>query len=194
MRFITARDFLTPVVGIACKHVTWYGSGEQSHKSFREETPKNSMHDRLHTLQSILHHEIPLTRHLGLKVESYDGQCLTLRAPIAPNINHKSTAFAGSLNAVMTLAGWGLIWLLLDDTDLAGTIVIQRSDTRYVLPVRDDFIARCQKPSAEEIARFVATLRSRGKARLELAVEVLQEGKLAVAFSGRYVAHGHKRE
>jgi thioesterase domain-containing protein len=140
-------------------------------------------------LQSVLHHEIPLSQQIALVVRRYDGERLTLAAPLAPNINHKATAFAGSLTAVATLAGWGAVWLLLREHDLSGAIVIQESATRYLLPVGGDFLATCARPAAGETERFLAALRRRGKARLRLAVEIpASDGRTAVAFTGHYVA------
>jgi thioesterase domain-containing protein len=147
------------------------------------------MDDLLRDLQHTLNHEIPLTRHLGLRVEQYRDGRLTLWAPITTNLNHKSTAFAGSLNSVLTLAGWGLVWLLLKEWGLTGTVVIQESSCHYRRPVSNDFTASCQQPSADELARFEAQLRSRGKARIELTVEICQDEQVAVTFRGRYVVH-----
>lgn len=145
--------------------------------------------ERASALQDVLHHEIPLSQQIGLVVEEYDGERLSLRAPLAPNINHKSTAFAGSLNAVATLAGWGLTWLLLREHDLDGVIVIHESAARYELPVASDFVATCRLPATHAIERFLVALRRRGKARLALTVEILDtQGRAAVVFSGSYVA------
>ena len=144
----------------------------------------------LRELQQVLNHEIPLTLTLGLLVQDEgDAEGLALWAPISPNLNHKSTAFAGSLNSVLTLAGWGLVWLLLKEWGLAGTIVIQESTCRYLLPVRQDFVARCARPSPPELERFQAQLRGRGKGRLELKTDIYAGEQLAVTFWGRYVVH-----
>lgn len=116
-------------------------------------------------------------------------ESLSLWAPISPNLNHKSTAFAGSLNSVLTLAGWGLVWLLLQEWGLAGTVVIQESTCRYLHPVHEDFVARCARPSQEELERFQAQLRGRGKGRLELKVDVSAGERPEVTFWGRYVVH-----
>src|SRR5689334_16575175 len=156
---------------------------------------QREQHDLARELEAVLHHEIPLSRQMGLTVRRYDGVYLTFQVPLAPNINHKATAFAGSLNAVMTLAGWGTVWLLLAERGLHGTIVIQESSTRYQLPVGNDFTATCRVPSAEEAERFLAGLRRRGKARLALKVEILDgDGRVAVAFTGMYVAFAHVGE
>lgn len=48
-------------------------------------------------LESILHHGIPLTRDMGLKVLDWQAQQLRLQLPLEANVNHKSTMFGGSL-------------------------------------------------------------------------------------------------
>lgn len=143
-------------------------------------------------LQEVLNHEIPLTAAIGITVAGYDGDTLTLAAPLRQNRNHKSTAFAGSLNALVTLAGWGLIWVLLKERDMTATIVIQESLSRYLRPVRADFTARCRKPDEARLSAFETTLRRRGKARLELRVEILDGEHVAMDFTGRYVVHAHR--
>jgi len=145
------------------------------------------MHDRLQELQETLAREIPITNHLGISIESYDETGLTLKAPLQQNINHKSTAFAGSLNALLTLAGWGLLWLILKERGLHVQIVIQESMSNYLRPVTRDFSARCHKPDPAYIARLETTLRKKGKARLELQSEIREGDIVAVTFSGRYV-------
>ncbi len=145
------------------------------------------MHDRLQELQETLAREIPITNHLGISIESYDETALTLKAPLQQNINHKSTAFAGSLNALLTLAGWGLLWLILKERGLHVQIVIQKSMSNYLRPVTRDFSARCHKPDPAYIARLETTLRKKGKARLELQSEIREGDIVAVTFSGRYV-------
>jgi len=139
-------------------------------------------------LQKTLNHEIPITRPMGLDVKSYDGHQLVLTAPLSKNINHKSTAFGGSINTIMTLAGWGLIHLLLEEHEIADCrVVIQNSSVRYLKPVHDDIKAACSKPP-EETERFIEQLNQRGKARLELSSQVVQDGEIAASYVGRYVA------
>ncbi len=157
-----------------------------------KDTRTQELWDRAQELQEVIHHEIPLSRQIGLTAHSYDGVALALSAPLEPNVNHKSTAFAGSLTAAATLAGWGLTWLVLSEHGLRGTIVIQESATRYQLPVGHDFVATCRLPPARAIERFLTGLRRRGKARLSLSVEIQDtrdsEGRVAVVFTGSYVA------
>lgn len=147
--------------------------------------------ERAEALQATFDHEIPVTRHIGIRVASYDGERLVLSAPLEPNINHKATAFAGSLNSLVTLAGWGLIWLLLKEGDVSATIVIQDSTCSYKRPVTRDFTATCFKPDDAELAHFARMLSEKGRARLELQVEIRENDVVAVSFQGRYVVRVH---
>ena len=148
----------------------------------------DDMKDRLRELQETLYTDIPITKHLGITVDSYDDERLTLKAPLEENINQKNYAFAGSLNALVTLAGWGLLWLVLKELDITAKIVIQDSVISYLLPVTRDFSASCCKPDPIQIAKFENMLRKKGKARLELSAEIYKGEEVAVAFKGCYVA------
>ena len=142
----------------------------------------------MQALQATFDHEIPITREIGIRVAHYDGEQLALAAPIERNINHKATVFAGSLNSVVTLAGWGMIWILLKELDIAGTIVIQDSASHYRRPVTQDFTAICRRPDSEQVNLFAHALREKGRARLELQATIHEHDILVVSFQGRYVA------
>ena len=146
----------------------------------------------LRRLQHVLQAEIPLTRAIGIQAIAYDRECLTLGAPLAQNVNDKGTVFSGSLNAVVTLAGWGLIWLLLDEYRLSGAIAIQDSTIHYVRPVRHDFSARCHRPGPVELNQFRSTMQRRGRARLTVEAGIWEQDTALVTFSGRYVADLHQ--
>ncbi len=145
------------------------------------------MHDRLRELQDILHREIPITRHFNLTVGSYDERCLRLDAPLSSNINHSGTAFGGSLSSLLTLAGWGVVWLVLQEYQLDGEIVIQDSSCNFLHPVTHDFSACCYRPAPEQLAKFAHALRTRSRARLELEADISNEERVAVTFRARYV-------
>jgi thioesterase domain-containing protein len=145
--------------------------------------------DALYRLQSILHAEIPILREIGIVTGTYDNRCLVVHAPLAQNTNHTNTAFAGSLNAVATVAGWGTLWLLLDGLSLHGRIMIQDSAIEYLHPVTSDLVAHCCLPAPDELDRFLAILRKKARARLQLEVAVFEEDRIAVRFTGRYVVH-----
>lgn len=141
-------------------------------------------------LQQVLHHDIPLTGEMGLQVLSWADHCLRLSLPLAPNVNHKSTMFGGSLYCGAVLAGWGWLHLRLSEAGVEdGHIVIQQGQVDYPLPVTGEAIAVCQAIPAKDWQRFLKTYERYGRARLELRTCVLNGEERAVEFTGQYVLH-----
>jgi thioesterase domain-containing protein len=139
-------------------------------------------------LQELLYREIPLSRAMAVTVQACCTDAVVLQAPLGPNYNHQQNAFGGSLATLALLAGYGMVWSVLEHHALQAELVIQESTTRYLRPVTRDFAARCEAPDAAEIDRFAATLRRGRRARLRLVSTIHEDGALAVAFEGAYVA------
>lgn len=140
-------------------------------------------------LEHTLHDEIPLSLAMGIRVAGYDGTSLQLTAPLAPNINHKCTAFGGSLYSLAVLCGWGMLHLKLAEAGLRKHIVIQESNIRYLLPVAQEMRAECRLGDTA-YQHFLRTLKKHGRARLSLDVVITDDQQPAIEFSGRYVVHG----
>lgn len=151
-------------------------------------TRRGAEPDLLRALRAKLRRDMPITRALGLRVVGNEGGGLVLSSPLEPNINHKGTAFAGSLNATATLAGWGTIWLALREHGIRSHVVIQDSTVHYVRPVTGDFTARCRPPSVSAVERLVKAVTSKGRGRIALDVTVADASGDAVRFHGRFVA------
>ena len=62
-------------------------------------------------LQKKLHNEIPLTKFMNIKIETYNEKELITTAPLDININDKGTAFGGSLSTLTIISSWSLCWL-----------------------------------------------------------------------------------
>lgn len=135
---------------------------------------------------AFLHQKIPITLAMGIEVESVADGSLVLTAPLAANHNHLGTAFGGSLAAIATLAGYGLLWLQLGDR--SAHIVIKSSSIRYLHPVLGDIRALCRAPDEDALAGFRETFERKDKARIRLAVEIVEDGRVCVEFEGEYVA------
>jgi thioesterase domain-containing protein len=144
---------------------------------------------RTAALEQILHSEIPISRAMGIRVADYDGASLSLDAPLEPNLNHKSTAFGGSLYSLAVLCGWGLLHLRLADARMHKHIVIQESNIRYLHPVEHDLHAECRLDDAA-FKHFLRTLEMNGRARISLDVIITHDNLPAVEFTGHYVVHG----
>lgn len=143
-------------------------------------------------LEAVLHRDIPLTREMGIRVIDWRQHRLRLHLPLAPNVNHKSTLFGGSLYCGAVLAGWGWLHLRLREAGIEdGHIVIQDGQISYPLPVRDDAIALCDAPAEAQWDKFVATYQRRGRARLVLHTRITAQDsdEDAVRFIGQFVLH-----
>ncbi len=140
-------------------------------------------------LQDVLHSEIPLTKHIGLTVVEHTDLSLTLSAPLENNINHKCTAFGGSIYSVSVLSGWGLIYLLLKKYNLPGHIVIQESNTKFIKPVNTDITAKCSFSSTKQRDKFINMYKRKGVARIKLISDISCNNENSVIFNGTYVVH-----
>lgn len=142
--------------------------------------------EQLRETERFFHEQIPLTRAMGIHVEAYDGHHLTLTAPLSLNHNHLGTVFGGSLAAVATLAGYGLLWLELRDR--SAHLVIRESAISYRRPVRREIRAVCLRPAEATVAAFKAEFVRIGKSRIRLEVTIEEDGLAAVEFQGTFVA------
>lgn len=140
----------------------------------------------LRETENFLRAQIPITRAMGVGVESHDETRLVLTAPLELNHNHLGTAFGGSLSAIATLAGYGLLWLKLGDR--SAHIVIRDSSIHYRHPVRGTIRAVCQSPDEAALAAFKSRFREKGRARIGLKVVIVEDDKVCVEFEGVYVA------
>jgi thioesterase domain-containing protein len=135
-----------------------------------------------------LHEHIPLTRHLGATVLEWDGTSVRLGAPLAPNLNHRATAFGGSLSALAILSGWALVHLALRERGLDARVVIQRTELDFEEPVAGDFSATSALPPAREWERFLATLSRHRRARVTVSSTLRTTSGVGGEHRGTYVA------
>ena len=122
-------------------------------------------------------------------IGGYDGQRLRLTAPLALHVNDKGSAFGGSLVSLMTLASWGLVTLKTKEAGLDADVYVADSEVRYLAPLLDDLEAESSLAEDADWDSFIATLRSRGRARTTLVCRVpLPDGRPATEARARYVA------
>lgn len=139
-------------------------------------------------IERYLHSRIPITGMMGVKVLEVDDAGVRLWAPIAPNINHRSTVFGGSACALAILSAWTLLFVRLREPPLRSHIVIQRNTIEYLRPLRGDYEAFCIAPTEAEWDRFVHSLGRRSRARISLHAELRSAGELGATYHGTYVA------
>lgn len=129
---------------------------------------------------------LPITQFMKMDVESYDGETLTLRAPLGPNINDKQTAFGGSLYNAAVMACWGLAHLKTLEAGIKCNQVVTKGCIEYKAPVHGDIRAICKVPSTEVIEQFISHFKQKGRSRITLNAVIECSGKTAVEFKGTY--------
>ena len=136
--------------------------------------------------EEYFHQKIPITRAMGVRVVAHDEGQFVVEAPVALNSNHLGTGFGGSINAVATLAAYGLVWVELRDKQVH--VVVAESSIRFLRPVRQTIRAICQRPDRNEWAAFQTRFDEKGKARITLRVKVVEADQTAAEFEGTFVA------
>ncbi len=117
---------------------------------------------------------IPLAAAMQIDVVEASEQSVVVAMPVDPNRNHMDSVFGGSLLSLATLAGWGLVQMLLDEPQ-EFDIVIAEISMKFEKPVYSRTIAHCDAPDEHTTERFQKNIEKRGRARLRLAVEVFGE-------------------
>ncbi len=144
-------------------------------------------------LELFLHEMIPLAKAMGVGVEVSDARALVLTAPKEQNKNSLNTAFGGSLVALATLAGYGVVWELMVDEKKSETekpvwhIVVKESRAAYRRPVLGDLRAICERPAQAAISEFKEALARYGKAKLKLRASIIEDGNVAVDVQAAFV-------
>ena len=139
-------------------------------------------------LEAYLHAHIPLSAAMQVGVAALDAQGVILRAPLAPNINHRDTVFGGSASAVAILAAWSLLHTRLRAEGVTARLVIQSNTMDYLQPIAGEFTARSALAEPDQWPRFLHTLARMRRARLRVTAQLESEGQVAGRLTGEFVA------
>jgi thioesterase domain-containing protein len=142
-------------------------------------------------LERFLHQHIPISSAMEISVVESSPAAVRLRASLAPNVNHRHTAFGGSVASLGILSAWSLLRVNLDGLDPLPHIVIQRTEVEYLDPIAEDFDARSLRPADDVWTRFLHSLTRRGKARMKIGSELFVGDRRVGELRGSFVAfHG----
>lgn len=122
---------------------------------------------------------------LGIEVINWSDGRVVLSAPLAPNLNDKGTAFAGSIDALLDLAGWSAITLALRDAGIDAAVMIVKSETEYTAAVRADMTASAEI-AADETERITIELNERGRSRFSAQSCLVSKGTPCATMTAHY--------
>lgn len=141
-----------------------------------------------HEFENFLYTQIPITKAMEIEVVEFTESKVRISAKLAPNKNHKNTAFGGSINSLMTICGWSLVFKNIHIIDPDAHIVIHRSCIDYLRPVEEDFVAECTMPGTDSVTKFLDMYERHGKSRIEISVQCSNNGVSLAEYKGEYVA------
>lgn len=167
-------ETLPPLYGIPHQHM---------HKPLRLQGDAPQWHHWCSALQTTWHQTIPLSAFMQLQIHAFDGYQLQCQAPLAPNINLHHTMFAGSIYTLLTLTGWGLVYLQLQALAVDGDIVLADADIRYLKPVTEGAVASAR---LMDVDGELIPLTEGRRARQTVLVELHHQGVLLASFRGRF--------
>jgi len=142
------------------------------------------MHEK--ELETFLRSRIPLSAAMAVEVRTASPSAVVIFAPLAPNLNHRDTAFGGSVSAVAILAAWSVLYVRMQAEGLAGRIVIRRNAMSYDRPIAGDFTASAAAPDATDWAKFRATLARKRTARIRVGARIESGGERAGELDGEF--------
>lgn len=138
--------------------------------------------------QEFLYEQIPITKAMEFSVIEFSKSKVRVKASLKANKNHKNTAFGGSINSLMTVCGWSMVFINIKEVDSNAHIVIQKSNINYIAPIEEDFIAECEFIDEDVRESFIDTYNKHSKSRLKLKVYCYQGKKKLAEFEGQFVA------
>ena len=137
----------------------------------------------LKQLQSTWYQTIPVSQFMQITPLSFSGHSFNVTAPLTPNVNLHQTMFAGSIYTLMTLTGWGMIWLQQQLAKVEGDIVLADANVRYIAPITANPVAK-----TEWIDTDLSALQRGKRIRVNLSIELWCADKLCAVFDGRFVS------
>lgn len=143
-------------------------------------TPEQTL---LQELKDTWHSTIPVSDFMQICPRRFADDLFEVSAPLAPNINLHQTMFAGSIYTLMTLTGWGLMWLKQREAGVEGSIVLADANIRYHAPVTSAPVARVRWAGGD-----LSALASGKRVKQSLTVELICGDTLCASFSGLYVS------
>ncbi|MBV7300686.1 bifunctional GNAT family N-acetyltransferase/hotdog fold thioesterase [Enterovibrio paralichthyis] len=135
-------------------------------------------------LQQRWKQQIPISDKMGVRISQFTGYRFEVSALLNANLNPHDSMFAGSVFSMATLAGWGMVWLLMKERQLSASIVLADSHIRYRKPV----VSRPRAAvSLDSLSGDLDRLASGRRARVKMEVTIYSGEEEAGTFSGTYV-------
>lgn len=100
--------------------------------------------------------------------------------------------FGGSIAAISITSGWSLVQHNIERAGLKGNLVIKRQEIDYLLPVKTDFECVASFQSADDWESFKKNYEQKGRARIVINAQIINQLKITSKFKGTFVLYEKK--
>ncbi len=139
-------------------------------------------------LQSYIYEHIPVIAQNHFEIQEIKDEQVFFKGSLKEHINHRDSAFGGSLSSLMILTAWSAVRIMTDKLKNV-VIVIQNSHVDFLKPVLADFTAvNHQLPPAIRQKLF-QSLQRFGKGRVTMNVDLYTNDPhdILASFKGDFV-------
>ena len=142
-------------------------------------------------VDNILRDKIKLYEHLGITIVDINSHKAHFHVSLEKNLNHKGTAFGGSLYATGVMAAYALVLAGLKHHQIVTeNIVISKGEISYHRPVETDFEVIASFSSPEEEESFYRKIKTDKRGKKTVGVQILADGgSLKASLSGVFVVN-----
>lgn len=138
-------------------------------------------------LKQWIYDKIPAVKNFEFEIQTLKPGFVSLKVPLQAHINHKGTAFGGSLYNSAVLACYLLVYSEMTAIGVSSdSFVISEGSMKYIKPVEGDFEVKVGW-SQVQLDSMVTALRAKKKARWTLFAEIECSGVKCAEFQGRFV-------
>lgn len=138
--------------------------------------------------QKIMHEGFPLSAAMNSRVAVFSEPEVVIEVPLEGNSNPHHTAFGGSINTALILAGWSRTFWYVQDIASSIDIVIASAEIKFLAPVAETIRAIAPAPDARALEGFFKGWKENQKGRLYLSCHVERaDGVRAAEYQAKYV-------
>lgn len=139
-------------------------------------------------LQDFLYENIPLTKAMALQPESITDSKITIKAPLANNINDKGSVFGGSSSALMIISAWSLIKILCDSHKIDADIVIHENICKWHKPLYDELTIEAELDDSYDFEQVRDKIENNRHFRINCDIKLLDnQREIYSTMTARYV-------
>lgn len=141
----------------------------------------NQQNQERSRLISLIRQKIPALASFSFDIFKLDEFSTIISASLSDHLNHKGTAFGGSIYQLGLVSGYAQFLRLLESANQSlDHLVISHADIDYLLPIKSDFYAKTAI-TKKQFDDFLVSLNKKNRGHLVLEINIYSEENLVAA-------------